>query len=280
MSAIRESAAASSVRANPPNHRPCRAEQALNEGFWTERLRTHGHTGWADPVIYAYDQMERLRLVEQMLSKAPRQPGIALDFGCGTGDFSKLLLRLGFSVCGYDPFVRPRITSKQFLYADSLNGISISDCSADVALSVTALDHILDEPELHRALATIRRCLKCEGVFYMLEYALDPEDAEKFPSQNDYQSFRSLRKWKELLQSHSLGLLDLTPVPHPHHSPSSGYLLYTRSVLVRTRRRFSRLPLAKCLDPLLRWEARRLVQNRPTPLKGTSPLKLMRCCVQ
>ena len=34
---------------------------------WRSRLRRQGHTGWNDPVIYAYDQLERLALVGRVV---------------------------------------------------------------------------------------------------------------------------------------------------------------------------------------------------------------------
>lgn len=149
--------------------------------FWKQRLIKHGHTGWADPAIYVYDQQERLALVEAVINKLSIQCGNALDFGCGTGDFTKLLLSKGFSVCGYDPYVRPAINSPRFSYTDSLQQIHLTECSKDLALSVTTLDHILDERELLDALSIIRACVKPDASFIMLEYALDSEaDRKKF----------------------------------------------------------------------------------------------------
>jgi SAM-dependent methyltransferase len=243
--------------------------------FWSERVRNYGHTGWADPVVYAYDQLERLDLITQVVSKLNYPSGLALDFGCGSGDFSRMFLKLGYTVCGYDPFVKPLINSKKFLYADNLKGITFLESTADVALSVTALDHILDEEELNRSLAAVHGCLRPGGAFYMLEYALDPEDAGKFPAGSDYQSFRSLGNWMQLLQGQSFEIVSSTPVPHPHYSPSKGYTAFTRNVFVRIRRRYSAMPASRWLDPLVQWEARKLVQDMPTCLKIKSPLKLI-----
>src|SRR5712691_8684489 len=100
--------------------------------FWSQRLHVHGHTGWSDPTIYAYDQLERLRLVEAAISKTQVVRGRALDFGSGTGDFSRLLLRMGFEVCSYDPFVTPRIRSPRFTHACTYERIPCQDHSADL----------------------------------------------------------------------------------------------------------------------------------------------------
>ncbi len=101
--------------------------------FWNERLVKFGHTGWADPVIYAYDQQERLALIGAAITKLSIKRGSALDFGCGAGDFSKLLLSNGFNVCDYDPYVHPIINSASFTYADSFQQIELTDQSKDLA---------------------------------------------------------------------------------------------------------------------------------------------------
>ena len=106
--------------------------------FWSGRLICHGHTGWSDPVVYAYDQLERLEIIKSVVSKNKFKNGVALDFGCGTGDFSKLLLKMGFSVCGYDPFVKPSIGSSKFTYASTYTQIPFQDPVVDLVITITA----------------------------------------------------------------------------------------------------------------------------------------------
>src|ERR1700730_5608731 len=167
-----------------------------SSNFWVQRLLNYGHTGWADPVIYTFDQRERLALIEAAINDSPIRRGVAIDFGCGTGDFSKLLLSMGFTVCGYDPYVRPHINSARFTYADSFQQIKLTSHSADFALSVTTLDHILDKQELSDVLSKLSSYLKPSASFYMLEYALDSAaDRDKFGMKNNYQSFRLLSEW-------------------------------------------------------------------------------------
>jgi SAM-dependent methyltransferase len=248
--------------------------------FWNRRLIKHGHTGWADQAIYAYDQQERLALVEAAITKLPIQRGSALDFGCGTGDFSKLLLSSGFNVCGYDPNVHPMINSARFTYANSFQQIELTGLSKDLALTITTLDHILDELELLTTLSKIRAFLKPAASFLMLEYALDsPTDRKKFRMEkNSYQSFRLLSEWLELLSKSYFSVEQVLPMPHPIISPSFGYATYSRNYLARIRRRFSDLPLARFwCDPVLKWYANTLVKQPLTALgpHPGSPLKLI-----
>jgi len=249
--------------------------------FWTERFETHGHTGWADWVVYSYDQMERLAMIEAALRESPIPVGRALDFGCGTGDFSRLLLKMGFHVCGYDPFVKPTIGSERFHYARSSAHIPFEDGTVDLALSVTVLDHILAIDAVRDALVTIGNQLRVDGVFYLMEYALDsPADREKYGLKNEYQSFRTLEEWTELLLSASFRVLDIVAVAHPVIRPSQGYLAYSGDPLTRLCRRILNSPIARRVcAPMLRRKATRHLERigrYATSGIGSSPLKLIR----
>ncbi len=39
----------------------------LNKEYWENRTKEKGHTGWADPLIYSYDQKIRLNTIEYIL---------------------------------------------------------------------------------------------------------------------------------------------------------------------------------------------------------------------
>ena len=248
--------------------------------FWKQRLHNHGHTGWADQVIYTFDQQERLARIEAAVNESPIQRGSAIDFGCGTGDFSKLLLSMGFTVCGYDPYVRPLIKSGTFAYADSFHKINLASHSADFVLAVTALDHIIDERELFAVLSTLHAYLKPGASFYMLEYALDSTtERERFGMKNSYQSFRLLSEWRDILGKSLFRVEDVTPMPHPLISPSLGYTAYSRSYLARIRRRCPRLPLARVWqDTIFKWHANAFIERSLRVLGDStnSPLKLIR----
>lgn len=255
-----------------------RMEQARS--FWKQQVHTRGRTGWADPSVYAYDQLDRLQRIKEEISKRPNKGGKAFDFGCGPGDFSKLLLSLGFSVCGYDPFVKPEVRSGAFSYAKSYDEIDCRGHKADLALSVTTLDHILHEDDFRLALLMIRDCLKVGADFYMIEYALDSDDdRERFEMKSAHQSFHTLAYWNALLTQSSFRVLSVAPVSHPFISPSSGYSPYVSSSLVRLIKRYSGLRVTRLSrDRLLRWQASRLIRKSATAgFNSSSPLKLIRC---
>lgn len=239
---------------------------------WAERLRQIGHTGWRDPFIYAYDQPERVHLVRSFLDRKDSDSQSVLDFGCGTGDFSRMLLHSGRQVFGYDPHVSPRIGHESFELLADLE--AVRRCHVDAVISVTVLDHIIDDDTLARTVACLREALVAGGRLIMLEYALDAPDAGRFPP-NDLQAFRTLRQWQEIMDAHGLRLTESWGAPHPIANPSPGFTCFHDHFLVRTLRLVRRAmkPPGTVLDRI----ARRCLVRHPPQLSTDPavPLKLM-----
>lgn len=248
--------------------------------YWRSRLNAYGHTGWADRFIYAYDQLARLALMDHMLSVRSECHGFAVDFGSGVGDFSKLLLERGYTVCGLDPNVRPKINSPSFYYADSPSKIPFPPSTVDIIICVTVLDHILDDDNLRSALQLFRNLLKVDGTIYMLEYALTSDTARNgLPVSNGYQSFRTMDCWTKLFKQHSLLVRSSTPFSHPIYAPSIGYIEYSRSWLTRFLKRLARLPAGNCLiGKFLTWHAAKFVTKDMSEFNAAnSPLRFIEC---
>ncbi len=252
------------------------AEHAV---FWKNRYERFGHTGWSDSVIYAYDQLERLELVRRSIAPPP-SGSLALDFGCGTGDFSRLLLSFGFRVCGYDPFIKPSIRSKLFHYARHFNQIPFDPSTVRCVLSITTLDHVLDQGELLNALKVIRHLLRGDGILYMLEYSLDSTHAPNCFRRNEYQAFRRLDEWRSLLSAVDLEVVSCVGAPHPIAAPSKGYLEYANGYAVGFARLLSRFrfPILP-IQSVLRWHAQRCLarSNDDMGCFESSPLRIMLC---
>ena len=74
--------------------------------LWDKSFLSKGHTGYTDPIKLSYDQPIRLAAVDRILKKLFPGNSLsgknALDIGCGTGDFIKLLRQSGLSVTGLD----------------------------------------------------------------------------------------------------------------------------------------------------------------------------------
>jgi SAM-dependent methyltransferase len=252
---------------------------ARSVSFWRDRLATHGHTGWKDRLVYAYDQRERLALIDRALSKPVCRGARAIDFGCGTGDFCRLLLNRGYEVCGYDPVVAPPIRSSRFHYATSYEEIPWRKGEAEIAISVTTLDHIPEPSAAIEAVAVIRRLLSDDGQFHLIEYALDHEDDRRgLGHSHEFQAFRTVEKWRELLAAGGFRIVSVNPAPHPQFNPSPGYRAYRNAKLIRWRNRFPANSLGRRgLDALLPQLAAHYVRKFPFVAAGPSPLKVL-CC--
>jgi hypothetical protein len=241
--------------------------------FWGERLQKHGHTGWADPTIYAYDQGERLAILSAELDALELQPKVALDFGCGTGDFSRLLLDKGYQVFGYDPYVEPKIKDANFRYIaqhDQLEEIA----EVSLILSVTVFDHILDRDALSYELKLLHNKASQNCQMLMVEYALD----QAAPVTNEYQAFRTVQLWTDILGASGWDVAQVKPIPHPVRAPSAGCVQYSSHLGVRLARKLSRISHFKpILVPIIANYAGRQQRQFGVGCVSHSPLKLLRC---
>ncbi len=191
------------------------------------------------------------------------------------------ILSFGFKVCGYDPFVRPEITDPNFVYASTYQNIVFRNHDADIAVSITTLDHILEDADRIVALNVIRESLKKDGFFFILEYALDSEEERaKFNLKNSYQSFLTFDKWSTLLKKTGFQVHEISSIPHPLHAPSANYVQYLRFPMVKFCRyalRFGFLS-KKRIGVILRWSATRVgrVEGGFKLSDRSSPLKLIK----
>lgn len=244
--------------------------------FWRARHATHGHTGWSDPTVYAYDQLERLEIVRKVVEDPGLSVRTALDFGCGSGDFSQLLLDLGCEVWGLDPFVDPEIDHERFTYLRGPGDLDTFDDPFDLILSVTVLDHILDDAELVDVLRILRGKISEGGRLVLMEYASDVESTR---SPNNYQAFRRLREWRRHLEGTGWTIESVDPVPTVPESPSPGLVSFRRSLWIRLLGGIAHRwgPTAAWAKRLMRRNARRRIRRDGAGEVSRSPLKLLTC---
>jgi len=256
-----------------------------NQVFWNTRVRRLGHAGWSDPVIYAYDQLARLRAVDEVLRGLDIPRRRALDFGTGTGDFAALLSRSFEHVFAFDisPAVL-RVAKNRYgdlgniqFREDSVRAWSAIDGSLDLILTVTVLDHILDADTWRAVLHQFRNRLGPDGVLLSLEYA--PHTPRR---STDYQAFRTLSAWRSTGAACGLALQRAIGFHHPEESPAVSYLRYLAKLGTMRRRVLSLLIRRARLRPaegILRKVARDILRETPDLLGSNahadSPLKIM-----
>lgn len=245
-----------------------------NLPFWVERFQKLGHTGWQNPVIYAYDQRERLELISQKIAQLEKKPIVALDFGCGSGDFSQLLLKKKIQVYGYDPFTEPHINHPNFIFLSDKTKLENVENEFDLILSVTVLDHILEDKAFEQTLKAFRQQISENGYLILIEYALDnPPDVK-----NEYQSFRTIYECCGCLSKCGWDVLSIEPVPHPLEAPSTGFLNYRKNPIVFLIEKLLRVfSMRSWIQSRLNHFATQTFLQYGVGTVANSPLKLI-CC--
>jgi len=118
---------------------------------------------------------QRRAFVDLLGSVGPLQGRKALDVGCGTGRWSRLLAEAGASVTGIDlqPETlrdnRARLPACRFVEM-SADTLGLASGSFDLVVAVTVLQHLPDESQA-LALSEIRRVLAPGGRVLLLEAA-------------------------------------------------------------------------------------------------------------
>jgi hypothetical protein len=252
------------------------AESSADETaeFWRTRVRRVGHTGWKQPVVYAFDQRQRVRLLEERIGALGISRGVALDFGCGSGDFSRVLLKMGFEVLAYDPFMAPGFSHPRLTYVGSAEAFWALKSELSLIVSVTVLDHVLEAGEFARLLRRFRALATPSARLMALEYAPDVDS----PSPAEHQAYRSLPTWRQALGEAGWGLSSHEPVSHPTEAPSHAFKRYQRSLVTRLLGRGLRLPVvAPATEWALAVHAGRRVARAQLERPHQSPLKLLSC---
>jgi 2-polyprenyl-3-methyl-5-hydroxy-6-metoxy-1,4-benzoquinol methylase len=203
--------------------------------FWRARFAAVGHTGWSDQLVYQFDQRCRLQAFSSWLRETFTAAGSALDFGCGSGDFSRLLVNLNWTVTGFDKYVRPGFVHPQFRYVAVLSDLSAQEYLFDLIVSITVMDHITDDREFLTTLASLRRLVKPSGRFFFLEYS----PHEILPV-NSYQAFRPMDAWKRCLDETGFVLKRVEPFFHPESASISAWEAYRTHRLSRMSRKLAR----------------------------------------
>jgi len=151
--------------------------------FWDERFRTHGHTGESDPILYAYDQQQRLDAIQRALAGA----GVTvaahtkiLDVGCGTGD---MIARLSDyyqpEITGIDlspatiAYTRQRFATnpKVKLLASSLEELDFPAASFDLVIGINILQHILEPGSFAQAISRMTDVLRPGGHILVMDFS-------------------------------------------------------------------------------------------------------------
>jgi SAM-dependent methyltransferase len=191
--------------------------------FWKQRFAIHGHTGWANRFIFEFDQQCRILVFSSWLAANLPIAGKALDFGCGTGDFSRFLVGLGWAVMGYDKYIKPDFKHPRFEFSNLFPGLKEQATCYDLIISITVLDHIKDDDEFLRSLLSIRGLLKPKGSFFFLETS-----PASFMRPSFCKAFRSMHTWREFIDRAGLQLEKTIPFFNPEEASIPAWEAYRK----------------------------------------------------
>ena len=201
--------------------------------YWLKRLTKYGHTGWANKAIYYYDQTVRLKLVDKVLdSLGLDERSVCLDYGCGVGDFSRLLAERGFDVIGYDisqgivEEAARRSVNRHLLFTSDPSVVENKSCY-DLVVSVTVLQHIVSEHALVDVVGRLVASLKSKGYLVMLE------SMSAYGVNAGHLKIRSEAFWVDLLAREDMELCTRQYVFHPIYNPTNSFKNYYSRWIVK-----------------------------------------------
>ena len=189
-----------------------------NSDFWNNRFRASGHTGWSNPWLYSYDQRNRLNFLKKIIQ--PIHPDSIMDIGCGTGDFIELVKKV-FPACNITAIdisneviasARHRFSDVEGvnLVSDDLRTVELGKERYDLLVSVTVLQHITDQIELHKLLKKIRLTLRPNSHFIFLENVYyDKQESDSIYMNKSFSS----QEWIKMC--HDAGFKVITHSPYP-----------------------------------------------------------------
>lgn len=222
-----------------------------NEEYWDNRVENFGHTGWNDMYIYAYDQKARLKAIKEILDLY-NVNGIALDYGCGVGDFSQLLSSYCNRVIGVDISENVINIAKQksyehknIEYFSDVDKMNIEEKSIDIITCITVLQHITDKDYLKNKLEYFHRILKEDGLIVILEASPMKVSDNQLSS---YQVVREFDEWINLFKCSKFELINYYSMYNPNLLECKSYVQYINNFFVRSMRilRFHKISKSIC----------------------------------
>lgn len=211
----------------------------FDKSYWNERAETYGHTGHAEPFYYCFDQQARLQAVETLIQQANIPKEQALDFGCGSGDFTDLLSGYFKTTYAYDISdvmirqVKQRFPQSAVVASDTLEDV-LAGRRFDLLLSVTVLQ-TFSAQELDQTLSLLSAHLSEKGLFIAMEFfttaALNRQLGE---------SKATAEEWRELLKKNGLKIASLPGFINPHLAPSKSWVSYNNNLFLKSLKPFKR----------------------------------------
>jgi ubiquinone/menaquinone biosynthesis C-methylase UbiE len=245
--------------------------QDLKTNYWDHRTKRYGHTGWSNQATYSFDQFVRINSVQFVLEKLTNK-SLALDFGCGSGEFTNILSQkfekaIGFDISelvlkiAKDKFDNPRVKFTS-------NYEEIKEAKLDLILVITVLQHIVEEHELIEVLRQFCKQLAPNGSIIILESFSDTE------TKNEYLNLRKFSDFNNLLNKNGLEIVEIKNFYHPKYYPLANYIKFKSNycTLILNKLAYFDFPYSR---KLLKAIAKKYTVGINGFITKTSPTKLL-----
>ena len=156
--------------------------------YWNQRFRENGvlSAGYTDKLIQKIDDKKRWKVFKRSVEFGKREK--ILDIGCNHGQWSIRLAKKKMDVTGIDNIEDAITMAKENakklslninFYKMSIEESNFRDKKFDKIISVTVMQHILDDIIFSKALKNIYRQLKFNGKLILIESAPNKKILEK-----------------------------------------------------------------------------------------------------
>ena len=194
-------------------------EPADIKSFWDNRFIEFEKlsSGYTDEIIQKFDNRIRWKsfIKEVKLNKSDK----ILDVGCNHGIWSIKLAKLGMDVTGIDIIAKAIDTAKKNAAKASLNisfkamkveDINFNPNSFDKIISITVMQHILNDDIFKKTLRKFNTQLKHNGSLILMESASNKPKVENL----DYKRERTLKSHLNLCLEAGFRLVKTRGVSH------------------------------------------------------------------
>jgi len=202
--------------------------------YWDERAKKYKHTGWSDPIIYAFDQYVRLNVIEYVESEINGQREAFLDFGGGDGDFTKLFAEKYEKAFYFDISENVMHIAQERL-PQNVNYITDFELESrnynnkyDLIICITVLQHIKDDSELKNVLKKFNTLLKQDGRIIIFEDTFCKEEGE-----DEYTKWRTIGSFESIFTETKFYIEKAYGVFHPIEKPVASYDKYRKNFQIR-----------------------------------------------
>jgi 2-polyprenyl-3-methyl-5-hydroxy-6-metoxy-1,4-benzoquinol methylase len=198
--------------------------------FWNNRVKKYGHTGWSDFATYYYDQNLRLNAINNLIRKYGINDTLALDYGCGTGDFSKMMSQYFENIIAVDIseeiINKAKLTNRNYKIKFKMIDKKIFTFKYNLIICITVLQHIKNDDELNELINNFNLSLNGNGIVIILE------SFSKEVDENNYTKLRNADFIKNMFSKCGFKLINFYNFYHPLYHPTHLFKNYRKSFFV------------------------------------------------